>query len=610
MGKQEKDLEDMALEKDMMVATQALENGDLGHALYHIGCILSKEPTNLEWLQILDRLIMSEPNLGQMIDLEKDNYYASVALVGYIQYKNGAVNEGIDLIGRVMHAISEAPYLVWIEEWTNQLLENPRTLKGSTLTNFIMRCISRMDEYVSEKESNLFSALIQLYTPYLEIEDEEPVFQDKFMVMSMLKRRVGDLEGALEAALEAFNRKPESNQATFVGLCYKAMRDIENAEKYFVMGYELDHENISGFLEMGDMLLDEMFYERAGAFYKRAIEEEPNNDWAVPSYYFCQYAAFKNQEAKAQLLHYKEAHPDNQRADYLVGYVAYLERKPYEDYIPTNGEATMNLLTQLEEKQVKSEIKLTLSALETPSAINALRLYLYDYDEERMATVTLTEDAVIPKMAPISDTGVVFWYYDHQYQQTPAVRKPSEKIKEIVTRLAATRYSCKGWYEEASILAEDLSKEDIQDLYGIMVYPPKTNFDIDTESWLLRVQYAAVFLLAHIEKEVVSNKKLFGIGLARQAHCIVPAQSLEDICYGQLDWPVIPAMVVLAYQAQIIPKSRGAIRAIFMRMVERVQHDMPCFFEHALVHNYLRIPDLEPELVGQLKRWQQAIEEV
>ena len=446
-----------------------------------------------------------------------------------------------------------------------------------------------------------------LYERFLYQATVEMKEMDPFMIMSMLRRRVQDLEGALKDALKSFEMNPYSNQATFVGLCYKEMRDIENAAIYFEKGYELDPTNISGFLEMGDLLLDETQFERAGEYYKRALEVEPENDWALPSLYFCQYATSKDEEAKARLLEYKKQYPNNGRTDYLIGYVEYLERVPYEDYIPVSGEATINLVHQLEEQQTKGQLKFSLSALESGSAINTLRLYLGDYDEHAKLEVLYAENAIMPDISPISETGIIFWKYDEQYQQTPAVNKPSHKVEEVVTQLACMKYSCKEWYQVAGELAKNLEESDLQDLYSIMVYPPKPEFEIGTDIWLMRIQYAAVFLIAHMEYTMVPAKKLFGIGFGKSKQVVMPSKSILDICYGQLDWPIIPAMVVLAYQAQIYPECQERVKEVFLKIMKRVNRESYCFFEEAFLVNFLRLPNLgEPEREA-LNQWKQEL---
>lgn len=604
------DLDNLTPEQDMIMFQEILENGELDHALFHMARALSSNPMNKEWLQKLDLLILSRPNLESYIDLE-DGYYAKVALAGYVAYKDGNINRGFGLLTNVLYSIPESPYMVWIESWVKDLLKNPRDLNIGTLIQFIARCIYQMEQYEEQTQGNLIQNVIDLYEPLVHNEavtSEIEEGADRFMILSMLKRRTNDIEGALEAAFKAFERKPTSNHANFIGLCYKQARDIENAAIYFEKSFELDKTNISGFLEMGDLLADEGQYEEAVAYYKRALEVEKNNDWAIPSIYFYSYLAYQDEEAKNQLYAYQKQNPENNRANYLVGYVEYLERKPYEDYIPASNEATINLLHQLLEQNIQGTIQFCLSNLETGSAINAMRLYLYNYDEKANFKVDLMESAQIPDLKPASDTGVVFWLYDEDYKQTPALPMPSLKVIEIVKQLACMTYSCKEWYEAASRLAKQLEIDDQKDLYAIMVHPPKPEFEIETDIWLMRIQYAAVFLLAHLEYQNRPSKKLFGIGFGKSKELIVPAQGIVNICEGQLDWPIIPAMVVLAHQSQLYPEHGEKIKEIFINIMKRITKEMPCFFEEAFLTNILRLPNLSETERKSFSEWKQEME--
>ena len=122
MADNEVDLNHLTPEQDMMIFEQAVKNNDFEHALFHLACALSSEPMNKAWLQQLDLLILSQPNLSTYIDLSNEQYYATVALQGYILYKNGDVNHGIDLLGSVLKEIPQAPYLVWVDEWIKELI--------------------------------------------------------------------------------------------------------------------------------------------------------------------------------------------------------------------------------------------------------------------------------------------------------------------------------------------------------------------------------------------------------------------------------------------------------------------------------------------------------
>ena len=605
MGKNTFDLNDITAEQGRMIFDKALENGDLGPALFYMACALAKEPTNEEGIQKIDELIKNQPNLIDYLELDKDQYYPKVALAAYISYKEGNVDDGIDILRTIFQKISDTPYMIWIDRWVKELIKDPKNLKKHTLTYFIMHCLGEMDRYVAKTKSDLFKNYIILYNTLATDENEKiEVVVDQLMVMSLVKRRADDIEGGLADALKTFEYIKDTDQASFIGQYYRDMGDIENAKVYFEKAIALDRQNIRGYTEMADLLFNEHLYEQAATFYKKALEIQPiNNDSAEPCLYFCNYMVSKNQEVKQQLVHYKEKHPYSERAAYLLNYMEELERKPYEDFIPLSAEAACKLLYEVmkQEPQGRGHMDMTSTAVESPSAINALRLYVYDYDEDAKVVVNLTEDAIIPDLSPISDTGIVFWNYDEDYQQTPAVKKPNDKVKEIVMQLASTPYSCKEWYRGAKELAKSLSCEDIEDLYGVMVYPPHPTYEVTADGWLMRVQYAAVFLLAHIDR----NKKRFGLFCKnKQAH--VPTKSLVDICYGQLDWPIIPAIVVLAYQAQLYPECQEAVKEVFTNLMKRRDDRLEyCFFEDALVNRFLKLSNLDEALRNEIMDWQQ-----
>lgn len=605
MGKNTLPLDELTAEQGRSIFDKAIANGDLGPALFYMACALAKEPMNQESLDKIDTLIRNQSDLMDYLELHRDQYYPKVALAGYISYKQGNVDYGMDVLRTIIEKIPQTGYMSWIDEWIRELIYNPKNLKQSTLTAFVASCLEEMNDYHTVIKNDFIEIFIKLYQSLAKSENvESDTLVNQLMTMSLLKKSAGDIEGAIMEALRAFECTADMEQAIFVGQCYREIGWLENAKLYFDKAIELEPNRGEGYVELANLLFDEKDYEEAEALYEKALDIQPNdNEWTEPSLYFCQYVIDKNQEAKEKLMIYKERHPNSQRAIDLLECVAELERKPYEDYIPLSKEVVCDILKEMMKSKPQGigSMEVNLETLESPSAINALRLYCYDYDTNAQSYVGLEPNAVIPDISPVKETGVVFWKYDETYQQKPVVRKPNSKVVEAVLKLTNTPYSCKGWYELAEELAQSLGHEDIKDLYGIMVHPPRPSYEVSTDGWLMCVQYAAVFLLAHIE----DGKRFFNL-FSKHKQPSIPRKSIVDICYGQLDWPIIPAIVVLSYQAQILPECRETVKSIFVDLMQRRRDELAyCFFEDALVTNFLKLPNLDEVLARRIMKWHQ-----
>lgn len=570
--------EEMTFANHMEIFYKAKRERNFEHALCHLGCALYQEPDNEEALGELEGLVLGVPHLEEYVSLEGELYASDVAVRAYIEYMNGHVKMCFNLMRQVLQTAPQVPYLCWFERWVKALIKNPKDLDEKTITYFAMQCIHVMEYYCQQKETDLIEQFITLYQPFVSARtDDEESLVDKYMVMSMYKRRVNDIEGAIEDAKMAYKRQPISRHATFIGLCYKQARDIENAEKYFEKGYELDQTDISPLLEMGDLLVDEQEFIRAGAYYKRALEVEPENDWALPSLLFCKYFEPEYKaSAREKLLAYCEEQPENERADYLRGWIAYIERVPYLDYIPQSSESTINVLHQMYSEYVKKgaedddtinlgNIKMAVSGMEAPSAYHALKLAAFNYDEAPYFTIAIGKEALLPSFAPIHNEGIIFWDTDCSeeriYSQKAALPKPNDHVVDLVMSLATKAYSMAQWYDEARVIAREISKDEIESLFGIMVHTPNPHFRICTDIWLQRIQYAAVCILAHIDCEAGISKHL------------------RAICKGQLDWPIIPTMAVLAYKNALEPSCQKQVLELFELIEGRIFKEAFCFFK-------------------------------
>jgi hypothetical protein len=108
-------------EQDAQTAKQALAAGDLMHAAYHIGCALSSNPTQAEWLQILDATLQRAPDPLKLCELEGDGAsFVTAATRAWVLARTGKWVDAFSLLTDVIEARPDVPYLVWGEWWLTQ----------------------------------------------------------------------------------------------------------------------------------------------------------------------------------------------------------------------------------------------------------------------------------------------------------------------------------------------------------------------------------------------------------------------------------------------------------------------------------------------------------
>lgn len=578
-------------EEDIEIFKAALSQGDKKHAIYHLACALSTNPNNTEWLKYLDDLIISDSELLQYIPVEDDNYFAVMAVRAYVCGKIKKFNEALNLIGQVLKIKPEIPYLIWVVEWESNI-ENIVEIQPKVIISNMGSFIKAVDIISEDQSDKVLSFFISLLKKMHEVNRKDYII---LWCLSTVQKRIGDYEAALASAKNAYKMNKSWHTCTGIALVYRAKGAIRRAEWYYKksLKYEID---ITTYLDLGDMFFDKGLYRKAIKSYKNALEVEKNNEWATPSLLYCEHVCKKDKPSLKKLEDYFKANPSNMRAGYLLSKLKLNPGLPFIDYIPEPGEATINNLKQIAAENLNLDsggsVKLTLSHLEAPSAINAYKLYLNGFGKSKNPVELFLEVSNIPEpdpRKPLNKDSINLWDYDGVIAK-PSLPKPVYKFMDPVINLALTPYNLNKWYNHAEEIAKSMTPNLIPDLYAIMVYPPEPPQGYSSWNWIRKIQYAAVFILAHINKKDV------------------PSSTLVSICYGQIDWPIEAAITMLAHQAILNPKIQIDVTNIFWNVVERINKEGYCFFSYSLVCNWLRFDLIDEELRNELKVWKSQIE--
>lgn len=604
MGSQEIEQKQLTPQEDIEIFKKELESENYEHALFHLACAIGTDPENQEWLFYADTVFdLLGSGVFQYVELGENVYFAIAALRAYYLWKIGEGEGAVALLSQVIAVVPDIPYLYWLERWLRDS-EGIAQVPENTLYQMVSRNIYQMDAYVAERGQGLYDLLIELFLGLGEPTGQP--YMSKYMVLSMLYRRVGKMEEALAAAKEGYEKVPTAVNATFVALCYKDMDDIPNMKEYTDLSLRLDPKSTAICNDMGDVLLAHERFEEAASYYGIAMGDE-EDDWAEPSYYYSRYrmGGKDADEMFGLLKEYHRSHPDSRRAGQLIDEAEdflYPEKRRFYDSMPSLQEALANLLHNICEsyqdkydsplhvltKGESGSIRVTLSCLESPSAVRALNLYLSDYDS-RDCSVNLVCDNC-PKPSPLEPVQGSFrlWDADEHYHFTPRAERPEPRVAELVRELALHNYSLTGWYEKAMELSASLQPEDRASLYGSMVYPPRCpRDDYYMDWWLERIQFAAVFLLAALDE--------------REGMILSPAAC--DICMGQIDWPLLPAMIVLTYQAIRHEEVKSTAMVLFRTLMDRIYKKEFCFFTVTYLVCMLNLPGLEDKTRDTLRQW-------
>ncbi|MCP3772329.1 tetratricopeptide repeat protein [Paenibacillus sp. MZ04-78.2] len=579
-------------EQDFDIYKAARSDGDFQHALYHLACALSTDPGNAEWLRSLNDWIDTGEELLPFVPVEENNYFAVMAVRAYIYARMNNFNEAFGILGQVIRVKPEVPYLVWVCEWEPRIAGADH-IEADTIIGFIRGVLRSLDLMRGNERHKVLAALVSVLRKMCQVY---PKVYMMFWLLSSMYRRQEDVLAAFAAAKTAYKLSKCWDTAIGMALCFKLQGNNRKAADFYKKAGRLDPGNEAGYLDLGDLYLDNGLYKKALKAYIQAKDIQPDHEWAIPSILYCEYMIKQDAERLGKLEAYYKSNASNGRARELLKPLLPGSELPFVDYIPGPQEASINVLRQVAEENLDLEsggtISLTINYLEAPSAIRALELYLNNFGRSaNPPKLDLTIDNVQepdPRQ-PIAENGAILWSYEGAIAQ-PAMPKPSGHAANVVRRLAMTPYQIEDWYRTAGELAGSLTPAHLPDLFAILTHPPEPPESVSSWRWLQHIQYAAVFLMARL-----SPSK--------------PSEALLSLCYGQSDWPVNAAVNVLAYEAQGDPQLEKVVSELFFQLSERIPKEGHCFFTYALVCSWLGLTFIDVQLREQLEQWKNDLEQ-
>ncbi|RKI71172.1 tetratricopeptide repeat protein [bacterium 1xD42-67] len=429
---------------------------------------------------------------------------------------------------------------------------------------------------------------------------------DRYTTECVLLRHMGRMEEALKVAQEGIDRHKAASCYTFAGLCCLDLGDPQGAEDHVRQGLERDPGNLAPCNDLGDYFFERRILDKAMEYYTMVVDRGDAQDveWAEPSLIFCRWLDSGDPVELERLVLCAASRPQSQRGAQLCQQAREEQKIPYVETFVPSWDATVKMIPNFTAKGTGGEVKLTLSCEEAASAANAVRLAVTEYGK-KSGGVHLIVNAVSdpPLDSTLIPDGVWLWDYSPDHNASPAVERPGDAVQMRVKELARSPFHLGEWYDRAGSMCEGLSFDE---LYGCMVYPPEPDdVRIPADQWLLRVQFAAVCLLAKLGKD---DSRMPSLELMAYAGKL-PSYELARICLGQLDWPVIPALTLLAWQAKEGLADREQALGVLSLLKTRVPENDYCFFEHALACAMSWFPGESEEFHQNMHHWRRMLEE-
>ena len=517
----------------------------------------------------------------------------------------GRVAEALEHFARTAIQTRDLSHMDMAERWLgNQALLDKAGEEAVCL--FVAMLTQVLDPLEPVQRQRVWDGCLNALRALGDNTAPRPDATNRYTAECILLRHMGRNEEALKAAQEGISRHKAASCYTFAGVCCLDLDDPEGAEDYVKEGLELDPKNLAPCNDLADYFLRVRNLSKAIEYYALVTDRGDQQDveWAEPSLLFCRWLNSGDPVELERLVLCAASKPQNQRGSELCQWAREEQLIPYVERFLPSWDATVKMIPNFIAKGTGGEVKLVLSCEEAASAANAVRLAVTEYGK-KSGGIHLVVNAVSdpPLDSTLIPDGVRLWNYSPDHNASPAVERPGDAARMGVKELAQSPFHLGEWYNRAGSMCEGLSFDD---LYGCMVYPPQPDdMRIPADQWLLRVQFAAVCLLAQLGKDDsrMPSPELIVYGGK------LPSYELTRICLGQLDWPVIPALTLLAWQAKEGLADREQALGVLSLLKTRVPEHDYCFFEHALACALSWFPGESAEFHQKMHHWRRMLEE-
>src|SRR5688572_20115715 len=245
-------------EQDVQIARQALAQGDLRHALHHVGCALASNPMHPEWMQLLQQIVGQSPDPLSLVELAGETSFVDAANRSYLLAWVRRWEEALDLITDVAEIRPDIPYLLWAEWWfaqqgVAQSLTWEQMARGILVDLVKIAASCPVPTPADDPRLPNLHAAVRLLATIRQLHPRESFV---WFASSMLGRRLGSTDETLAFAQHAYQVEPAWKNAIGVANVLRDLKRIEEAAQWFRKSLEHDKTDVSAHLDMGDMFLD------------------------------------------------------------------------------------------------------------------------------------------------------------------------------------------------------------------------------------------------------------------------------------------------------------------------------------------------------------------
>lgn len=577
-------------EGELAMARLALDSGELSHAAAHVGNAIASDPSLPAAYAALDDLAARGEDALSLFPMTGKLYIGTVAARSYLLTRAGALDEAFNLLCQI--AATE-PGKPWAAGWLA-----PAGVSGAAAAFADRldpdRAASPLMQLAVGLPDPVDPDLARALGPFLEavrrIVARHPGRTDLLPLLSSLARRLGAHEDAIDWCRRAEKAGGGAMAAIMLGYALRSAGRHDEVQSAWTRALRLDMSNVDLRVDIAEHLANLRRTKEGLAWLEDGLALEPDHPKAFPSACEMRFQLSGDFAHLIRLADWWRAHPEHSYAGQMLAKAC--DQREWLAMVPWPSEAVANMLRQVAKDKEAEDLRatkatITLSALEVPSAMTALRRALPELSFAADPPVQEPDIRV-----PFAEGKHRLWTYVG-VEAMPVPPAPSAAAAAALRSVGANGYPPHP--VAAYDAAVELSGLSLDDLLGLMAHPVPA----PDGAWWQRVErfdpmywprsaqgWACLGLLHHRADEPWPSS-------ARRA-------VLVDLLRGLEDWATDAAMNALVVAAWVDPAVRDEVRSLvgerFLAAAAASQQ-RPVTIIAPMAHLVLATPGMIPDVL-------------
>jgi tetratricopeptide (TPR) repeat protein len=447
-------------EGELALARLALDDGELPHAAEHVANAIGRDPTLRAAYATLDELADIAQDALALVPVDGTPHAGAVAARSYLMARAGQLDAAFQLLCRAAEVQPDTPWAAgWLAAPGADSRDLGRQLNPGHAGTSVMRLALGLPNPVP-------GDTVQALTPFLEaargVADRGPASVTALPSLSGLARRMGALDEAIGWCERAEQADGSAFAAIMLGYALRGAGRKQAAYEAWQRALGREPGNVNLRVDIAELLADRGELAGGIGVLDEALAMAPDHPKAFPSSCQMRYALTSDLAHLVRLADWWRDHPEHGYAGSMLALGS--QGKYWLSLVPAPAEAICNMAVAVVGQHGDRivSIKGTLSALEPPSAIAAVRAAL--------PGLTLASPVPVPApdiRVPLATGRYRLWTY-HGTAAAPAIAAPSAEAVRALQAVAAqgvwphpvAAYDC----------AVGLSGLTLDDLLGLMAH--------------------------------------------------------------------------------------------------------------------------------------------